>query len=122
NCRPARLAGRSAGGQAPTRWDDIAWSRCAPGRPWSGPASHARRRGTRPARDLLPSGRLGYLRPDRGSSVRRFVKWARVARSRPPVTAADLDVSVHAVPTGETNSYVAFIAEVGGRLVGAIDL
>lgn len=45
-----------------------------------------------------------------------------MARSRPPVTAADLDVSVHAVPTGESNAYVAFLAEVGGRLVGAIDL
>jgi hypothetical protein len=29
---------------------------------------------------------------------------------------------VHAVPTGESNAYVAFMAEVGGRLVGAIDL
>ena len=31
-------------------------------------------------------------------------------------------MSVHAVPTGESNAYVAFLAEVGGRLVGAIDL
>jgi hypothetical protein len=29
---------------------------------------------------------------------------------------------LHAVPAGESNAYVAFIAEVGGRLVGAIDL
>jgi sigma-B regulation protein RsbU (phosphoserine phosphatase) len=50
------------------------------------------------------------------------VKWAWVARSRPPVAAADLDVNVHAVSTGESNAYVAFIAEVGGRLVGAIDM
>jgi serine phosphatase RsbU (regulator of sigma subunit) len=45
-----------------------------------------------------------------------------VARSRPSVAAADLDVSLHAVPTVGSNPYVAFIAEVGGRLVGAIDL
>lgn len=45
-----------------------------------------------------------------------------MARSRPRVAAADLEMSVHAVPTGESNPYVAFIAEVGGRLVGAIDL
>lgn len=29
---------------------------------------------------------------------------------------------MHAVPTSESNAYVTFIAEVGGRLVGAIDL
>lgn len=45
-----------------------------------------------------------------------------MARSRPSVAAPDLDVSVQAVSTGESNAYVAFIAEVGGRLVGAIDL
>jgi serine phosphatase RsbU (regulator of sigma subunit) len=45
-----------------------------------------------------------------------------VPRSRPPAAAPDLDVSVHAVAAGESNSHVAFISEVGGRLVGAIDL
>ena len=45
-----------------------------------------------------------------------------MARSRTSITAAELDVSVRAVPTGESNAYVAFLAEAGGRLVGAIDL
>jgi serine phosphatase RsbU (regulator of sigma subunit) len=31
-------------------------------------------------------------------------------------------MSLRAVPTGESNPYVAFIAEAGGRLVGAIEL